>query len=64
MTKDEISSEIKKLKERALLDNVPIMQDEGMQFLRKYIADTDPKAFVTFTQTKAVYGEGFKKHIK
>ena len=26
---------------------------------KKYIAKTDPKAFTTFTQTNAVYGEGF-----
>lgn len=32
--------------------------------LRDFIAVTDPKAFVTFTQTNAVYGEGFKKHLK
>ena len=37
---------------------------EKRQFdkLAKYIATTDPKAFVTYTQTKAVYGEGFKSH--
>ena len=37
---------------------------EKRQFdtLRKYIAHVDPKAFVTYTQTKAVYGEGFKEH--
>lgn len=37
---------------------------EKRQFdkLRKYIASIDPKAFVTYTQTKAVYGEGFKEH--
>ena len=29
--------------------------------LRNFIARTDPKAFVTYTQTNAVYGEGFKK---
>ena len=28
--------------------------------LRTYIASVDPHAFVTFTQTNAVYGEGFK----
>lgn len=28
--------------------------------LKNYIAHTDPSAFVTFTQTNAVYGEGFK----
>ena len=32
--------------------------------IRKYIAEVDPKAFVTFTQTNAVFGEGFKKHQK
>ena len=32
--------------------------------IRKYIAEVDPKAFVTFTQTNAVYGEGFKKNTK
>ena len=28
--------------------------------IRDFIATVDPKAFVTFTQTNAVYGEGFK----
>lgn len=32
--------------------------------LRKQIAEVDPKAFVTFTETNAVYGEGFKKNSK
>lgn len=32
------------------------------QKLRAFISETDPKAFVTFTRTNAVYGEGFKKH--
>lgn len=31
--------------------------------LKRYIARVDPKAFVTITQTNAVYGEGFKRHI-
>ncbi len=37
---------------------------EKRQFdkLAKYIAEVDPHAFVTYTQTKAVYGEGFKSH--
>jgi len=37
---------------------------EKRQFdkLAKYIAEVDPKAFVTYTQTKVVYGEGFKEH--
>ena len=30
--------------------------------LKEFISQTDPKAFVTFTRTNAVYGEGFKKH--
>ncbi len=32
--------------------------------IRDYIASVDPKAFVTFTQTNAVYGEGFKNNKK
>ena len=32
--------------------------------IRDYIASVDPKAFVTFTQTNAVYGEGFKSNKK
>ncbi|MCR4879945.1 MAG: YitT family protein [Bacilli bacterium] len=37
---------------------------EKRQFdkLARYIAKVDPHAFVTYTQTKAVYGEGFKSH--
>ena len=37
---------------------------EKRQFdkLRKYVATVDPNSFVTYTQTKAVYGEGFKEH--
>lgn len=36
---------------------------DKMQYekLSQFIADVDPKAFVTFTQTNAVYGEGFEK---
>lgn len=34
------------------------------KLIRRYIAKVDPKAFVTFTQTNAVYGEGFKKNSK
>ena len=30
--------------------------------IRNYIATIDPNAFVTFTQTNAVYGEGFKNN--
>ena len=37
MTKDEISSEIKKLKEYAKEENIPIMQDAGMEFLTSFI---------------------------
>lgn len=32
--------------------------------IRDFIASVDPKAFVTFTQTNAVYGEGFSNHHK
>ena len=32
--------------------------------IRNFIAHVDPKAFVTFTQTNAVYGEGFKRNKK
>ena len=32
--------------------------------IREYIATVDPKAFVTFTQTNAVFGEGFKSNRK
>ena len=39
-----------------------VLEKRQIDALRKYIAETDPKAFVTYTQTKAVYGEGFKKH--
>ena len=31
--------------------------------IRSYIAKIDPKAFVTYTQTNAVFGEGFKSHL-
>ncbi|MGM9874205.1 MAG: YitT family protein [Bacilli bacterium] len=30
--------------------------------IKNYIAKVDPHAFITFTQTNAVYGEGFKKY--
>ena len=29
---------------------------------KKYVAKVDPKAFITYTQTNAVYGEGFYPH--
>ena len=32
--------------------------------IRDYIAQVDPSAFITFTQTNAVYGEGFKSNRK
>ena len=32
--------------------------------LRTYISKVDPKAFVTFTRTNAVFGEGFRPHIE
>ena len=30
--------------------------------IREFIAQIDPKAFITFTQTNAVYGEGFRSN--
>ena len=32
--------------------------------IRTFIASVDPNAFITFTQTNAVYGEGFKRNKK
>ena len=32
--------------------------------LRAYISKVDPKAFVTFTRTNAVFGEGFRPHVQ
>ena len=32
--------------------------------IKRYIAKVDPHAFVTYTQTNAVFGEGFKNHSK
>lgn len=32
--------------------------------IRVFISKVDPKAFVTFTRTNAVFGEGFKSHIE
>lgn len=32
--------------------------------LVKFIANIDPRAFVTYTRTRAVYGEGFTQHAK
>ena len=39
---------------------------DKMQYekIRDYIAEVDPSAFVTFTQTNAVYGEGFASNRK
>lgn len=31
--------------------------------IKSFISKTDPKAFVTFTRTNAVFGEGFKAHV-
>lgn len=39
-----------------------VLEKRQVEALRKYIAEVDPKAFVTYSQTKAVYGEGFKEH--
>ena len=39
---------------------------DRMQYdkIREYIASVDPNAFITFTQTNAVYGEGFNSNRK
>ena len=39
---------------------------DKMQYekIRQFIASVDPRAFVTFTQTNAVFGEGFKHNKK
>ena len=39
-----------------------VLEKRQFDRLRRFIAQTDPKAFVTYTQTKAVYGEGFTEH--
>jgi len=49
-----------KLEERVMLRVV--IEKRQYEKLRKYIAKVDPKAFVTYTLTLAVYGEGFKNH--
>ena len=41
--KDELSSEIKNLKEYAHDENIPIMQDEGIEFLTSFIEKKDIK---------------------
>lgn len=39
-----------------------VFEKKSFDKFAKYIAKVDPKAFVTYTQAKAVYGEGFKQH--
>lgn len=41
--KDEISSEIKKIKDYAHEENIPIMQDDGIDFLTSFIEKKDIK---------------------
>lgn len=48
--------------ERVIL-RVVIDKKQGRE-LKEFIALVDPKAFVTFTQTNAVYGEGFTPNTK
>jgi len=43
MTKDEFASEIKKMKEYALSENIPIIQDSGMDFLMSFIEKKEIK---------------------
>ena len=41
-----------------------VFDKQQYEKIRDYIASIDPKAFVTFTQTNAVFGEGFKSNKK
>ena len=41
-----------------------VLDKSQYDMLRDFIYNIDDKAFVTFTETKAVFGEGFKKHTK
>ena len=40
-----------------------VIEKNQQRELKDFIALADPKAFVTFTQTNAVYGEGFTKNV-
>lgn len=46
-------------KDDHIILRVVFNKDEYIR-IKEYIAKVDPKAFVTFTQTNAVYGEGFR----
>lgn len=48
-------------KKRVILRSV-LTRSEYMQ-IKEFIADLDPTAFVTYTNTNAVFGEGFQDHI-
>lgn len=39
-----------------------VFDKSQLNHIKAFIAEVDPKAFVTFTQTNAVYGEGFKTY--
>lgn len=40
-----------------------VISNEEYSVLRQHIGEIDPNAFITFTPTHAVYGEGFKENI-
>lgn len=40
-----------------------VVSNEEYNDLREFLAQIDPNAFVTFTPTHAVYGEGFKENL-
>lgn len=40
-----------------------VISNEEYNTLRQYVGQIDPNAFITFTPTHAVYGEGFKENI-
>ena len=39
-----------------------IIDKRQYELLKKYIAEVDPRAFVTYTRTTATFGEGFKSY--
>lgn len=39
-----------------------VIDKRQYEMLKKYISEVDPKAFVTYTQTHATFGEGFKTY--
>ena len=40
-----------------------VFDKRQFDMFKRFVASTDPKAFITYTQTNAVYGEGFYSHL-